>query len=128
MKGELFPLGYDTMLSKELGGIDLSGGQWQKLSIVRAMNKSYEILLLDEPTSAIDPEEESLLYHLFQEMSKNCISFIVTHRLGICKIADRIIVLDNGEIVEDGTHEELLNRKGKYFEMYKKQAGLYERK
>ena len=126
MKGELFPSGYSTMLAKEFGGIDLSGGQWQKLAIVRAMNKSHEILLLDEPTSAIDPEEEYRLYHLFEEMSKDCMSFIVTHRLGICKIVDRIIVLDKGEIIEDGTHDELIKKRGKYFEMYEKQAGLYE--
>lgn len=125
IKGELFSLGYDTMLAKEFGGIDLSGGQWQKLAIVRAINKSHEILILDEPTSAIDPEEEYRLYHLFQEMSEDGISFIVTHRLGICKIVDRVIVLDKGEIVEDGTHEELLKVKGKYYEMYAKQAGLY---
>ncbi len=124
---ERFPQGYDTMMSQDFGGIDLSGGQWQKLAIVRAMNKNHEILFLDEPTSAIDPEEEHRLYKLFGEMSEECISFIVTHRLGICKIVDRIIVLDKGKIVEDGTHEELLRIGGKYAEMYEKQAGLYER-
>lgn len=123
---DLFSENYDTVLSKEFGGIDLSGGQWQKIAIARGMSKKYDVLLLDEPTSAIDPEEESRLYRLFAEMSKDCLSFIVTHRLGICKMVDKIIVLDNGEIVEIGTHEELIKKNGKYFEMFQNQSKMYE--
>lgn len=109
-------------------GIDLSGGQWQRIAIARGMNKKADIVCLDEPTSAIDPMEENALCTLFQKISKDKFSFIVTHRLGLCKIANRILVIDEGKIMEDGSHEELLEKKGKYFEMYMKQSELWKTK
>lgn len=124
--GEIFLNGYETVLSKEYGGIELSDGQWQRLAIARGLCKKNEILFLDEPTSAIDPEEETRLYKLFADITADRLAFIVTHRLGLCKIVDKIIVLDGGKMVEFGTHDELIKKRGKYFEMYQNQANMYE--
>lgn len=117
--------GIDTMLSREFGGIDLSGGEWQRIALARANYKESKLIILDEPTSAIDPMEESFVYHKFKDIAKNKTAIIVTHRLGVTQIADRIIVLDNGKIVEVGTHEQLIKLSGKYSEMFKAQAKWY---
>ena len=115
----------DTMLSPEYGGVDLSGGQWQRLSIARGLYRTSDFIVLDEPTAAIDPIEETRVYLQFQKMVKDKIAVIVTHRLGSARMADRIIVMANGKIVDVGTHEELLSRPGKYAEMYQEQAKWY---
>ncbi len=115
----------DTMLSKEFGGTDLSGGQWQMVAIMRAAFKESKIIFLDEPTSAIDAEKESDLYYCFQKMGENKITFITTHRLGAARFADRIIVMDSGRLVEQGTHEELLRKKGLYYKMWEAQKKWY---
>lgn len=120
-----FPKGLDTVLSKEFQGIDLSGGQWQRIALARCIYKDYHILLLDEPTSAIDPINESSLFHIFEEISKSKTSIIITHRLGVVKIADCILVLDKGQLVETGTHDELMALGGKYKEMYLAQSKNY---
>lgn len=122
---EKFEQGYDTMLSREFDGIDLSGGQWQRLAIARGFYRVHNIIVLDEPTAAIDPIEETKIYNKFAEMSKNNTSIIVTHRLGSAKIANRIIVVDQGKIIEIGTHEELMRNNGKYAEMYEAQSKWY---
>ncbi len=122
-----FPDGYNTMLSREFDGIDLSGGQWQKIAIARGFYRPHDLVVLDEPTAAIDPLEETKLYEKFSRLSKGKTSIIVTHRIGSAKIANRIIVMDKGTIVEMGTHNELININGKYREMYKAQAKWYER-
>lgn len=119
------PDGYQTMLSRDFGGIELSHGQWQRLAIARGIYKDHGLIFLDEPTAAIDPIEESELFHQFVEISKGKTTIIVTHRLGSAKIADRIVVLDKGEISEIGTHEELLKGNGKYSELYQAQAKWY---
>jgi ATP-binding cassette subfamily B protein len=120
--------GYDTMLAREFDGVELSGGQWQRIAIARAMYRKSNIIVLDEPTAAIDPIEESNLYKKFIELAKGKMAIIVTHRLASAKIADTILVVDQGKIVESGTHDELFNRKeSKYSKMYISQMKWYER-
>lgn len=117
----------DVVLSRDFDGIDLSGGQWQKIAIARGIHKKAEILLLDEPTAAIDPVQESSLYDRFIKISENRTSIIITHRLGIAKVADRIIVLKEGKIVESGTHQELLEKRGGYYLMWTAQTDWYQK-
>lgn len=124
-QGDSFPEGLDTMLSREFGGIDLSGGQWQRLAIARGFYRRHNLILLDEPTAAIDPLEETAVYRKFSELSRDKTAVIITHRLGSAKIADRILVLDNGRLVEMGKHKELMEKKGLYYEMYQAQAKWY---
>lgn len=122
---ERFKQSYDTMLSREFDGIDLSGGQWQRIAIARGFYKVHDVIVLDEPTAAIDPIEETRIYNMFAEISKDKTSILVTHRLGSAKIADRIVVMDKGSICEIGTHDELINKAGKYAEMYGAQSKWY---
>lgn len=113
------------ILSRDFDGIDLSGGQWQKIAIARGIYKESKILLLDEPTSAIDPLQESRLYQTFLNVAEGKTCILITHRLGLAKIADRIIVLKEGKIVENGNHYQLLEQNGEYSRMWKAQAGWY---
>ena len=117
----------DTMLSPEYGGIDVSGGQWQRLALARGLYRNHDFIVLDEPTAAIDPVEETKIYHQFKNMSEGKCAVIVTHRIGSAKLADRIIVLDQGEIIESGTHDQLMEINGKYADMYRAQAKWYMR-
>jgi ATP-binding cassette subfamily B protein len=117
----------ETILAREFGGIDVSGGQWQRIAIARGLYRQHQFIILDEPTSAIDALEESTLFHMFEEIAKGKTVIIATHRLGLAKIADRILVLDKGRIIEQGNHTELLARKGKYHSMYVDQAQWYDR-
>ncbi len=125
LENKIFSKDIDTMLSREFDGIELSGGRWQRLAIARGIYKFNNMIVLDEPTSAIDPLEESILFEKFKEISQNKTSIIITHRMGTVKIADRIIVLGNGKILESGTHDELLNNNGRYKEMYNAQSKWY---
>lgn len=122
---DVFPDGYETILSREFDGVDLSGGQWQRVAIARGFYRSHELIVLDEPTAAIDPLEETRIYEQFMKITDNKTAIIVTHRLGSAQIADRIIVLDQGEVVENGTHEQLLQAGGKYEQMFRAQAQWY---
>lgn len=120
-------------LDGELGvmfsnGNDLSGGEWQKVAITRALYKDANVIFFDEPTSSLDPIIESQILNLFHELTKDKTTVTVTHRLGSCKFADKIIVLHNGKIVEIGSHEELLNKNGYYTSMYKAQSDWYNDK
>ena len=117
----------DDMLSPEFGGIDLSGGQWQRIAIARGLYRVNKFIVLDEPTSAIDPIEETRIYKQFQRLAEGKCALVVTHRLGSAKLADRVVVLEAGEIVDMGTHDELLSRPGKYADMWAAQAQWYER-
>ena len=125
LDSESFPLGLDTMLSREFDGTDISGGQWQRVAIARGLYRAHDCIVLDEPTAAIDPIEESYIYKRFMALSKGKTAVLVTHRLGSAKIADRILVMENGRIAEEGTHDELLAKKGIYDAMFKAQAQWY---
>jgi len=120
-----FPSGVKTMLSREFDGVDLSGGEWQRVAIARGLYRSHNLIVLDEPTAAIDPLEESRLFQQFVEMSKGKTSIVVTHRLGLTKMADRILVMNKGKLVEDGTHQKLLSAKGFYAKLFMIQADMY---
>ncbi len=107
-------------------GIELSGGQWQKIAISRALiNRDADLLILDEPTASLDPYAESLIYEQFMKANKDKACILISHRLGATKFADKIIVFDDGNIIEMGKHEELMRNKGKYYDMYVAQAKLY---
>jgi len=119
-------LDLDIMLSPEFDGIDLSGGQWQRVAIARGLYRHNGFIVLDEPTAAVDPLEEARLYGQFKRLAQGKCAIIITHRLGSAKLADRIIVMENGKIVSEGTHEELIARPGKYADMWEAQAGWYQ--
>lgn len=123
---DIFPDGLETMLSREFNGVDLSGGQWQRIAIARGFFRDSDIIVLDEPTAAIDPLEESWIYSKFAKMAKDKTAIIVTHRIGSAKIADTIIVMKDGEIAETGSHEQLLSSGGLYADMYHAQALWYD--
>ncbi len=99
--------GLDIQLSREFGGTELSGGEWQKLAIARGLWKESDIVILDEPTSALDPLVEYDILSQFMEMIKDKTSVIISHWVGICRMADRIIVMKGGQVWECGKHEEL---------------------
>jgi len=121
------PRGYDTPLTRmfEHDGIELSGGQWQKLSVSRAFYKDSDILILDEPTAALDALAEQEIFDQFAELSKGKISIFVSHRLSSAVTADKIVVLKNGTVSELGTHSELMARNGDYHLLFSTQALRY---
>ncbi len=124
---EKLPDGYSTPLMRifESNGLDLSIGQWQKLSIARAYYKESEILILDEPTAALDPIAEQQIFNKFTELGKNKITVFVSHRLSSAVSASKIIVIDGGELVEMGDHNTLMEKGGKYHMLFTTQAQRY---
>ena len=119
--------GLDLMRSREFGTRDLSLGQWQRVAIARGLFREHDVILLDEPTASIDPLEEQALYERFMEIATGRTAILVTHRLGSARLADRILVMQEGRIIEDGDHEDLLARRGLYHEMFSAQAAWYRR-
>lgn len=115
----------ETMLGKEFGGLELSGGEWQKVSIARCIQKDAKLLILDEPTSALDPIAEAKILQDFIALSRGKTSIIITHRLGICQQVDNIVVMDQGKAVQSGTHEALMKQMGLYRELYESQRKWY---
>lgn len=121
------PDGINTYLTNEYKkGVDLSEGQWQRVKISKMIYKDSNIIFMDEPTAAIDAIQEYNLFKMISEITKNKMTFLVSHRIGFAKLADRIIVLDKGKVIEDGTHEELMKRKGMYYNMYVGQVSMYD--
>jgi len=122
------PEAYETQLGTWFkGGKELSGGQWQKVALARAFMRTHaDVLILDEPTAAIDAKAEAEIFEHFRELTANKISIIISHRFSTVRIADHIIVLDAGEIKEEGTHEELLALGGQYARLFHLQAQGYQ--
>lgn len=120
--------GLDSLLGHlSSKGNDLSGGQWQKIALLRAVYRgNTSIMILDEPTAALDPLAEAELYRSFAQITGNRTTLLISHRLGITKLVDRILVFRDGRIIEDGTHQELMEKKGYYSEMYHAQAAWYK--
>lgn len=121
-------LDLESVLGREFGGMELSGGEWQRIAILRGFNKNSEFITLDEPTSAIDPINEKEIYDFFDDNSDGKTEIIITHRLGAIKYVDRILVMENGKIIEDGDFRELTERQGKFKEIYDSQSELFETK
>ena len=116
----------DTRLGKDFNGVELSGGERQRLDIARSMYKDSKLIILDEATSALDPMQESEILKKFLDISKGRTSIIVTHRLGICKSVDKIVVFKDGRVNGIGSHDELLKSSPYYREMYEAQAKFYK--
>ncbi|MCL2015860.1 MAG: ABC transporter ATP-binding protein/permease [Defluviitaleaceae bacterium] len=123
---EKFESQYDTLLGRDFdGGVDLSGGQWQRIAIARAFMGDKPVLLLDEPTSQLDPMAEAALYKEFAEMTASKTAIFITHRLGSTLITDKIFVIAGGKIQETGTHEQLMQTDGIYSTMFNAQKQWY---
>ncbi|ARV57452.1 ABC transporter [Nostocales cyanobacterium HT-58-2] len=123
---EKFSTKENTPLGKQFGGTELSGGEWQKLALSRAfVRKRAQLLILDEPTAALDPRSEYEIYHRFVELAEGKTTLLITHRLASVRMADRILVLKAGRLIEEGTHQELLRRGGEYATLWNMQAKHY---
>ena len=122
------PLGYNTNLLPSIteSGIDLSGGEIQKLMLARALYKDAPLLILDEPTAALDPIAENMMYQKYHELTENKTSIFISHRLSSTRFCNRIIYLENGKICEEGSHEELMAKNGKYREVFDIQSYYYK--
>lgn len=122
-----FPLQYDQWLGRKFNdGVELSGGEWQKVALARAYMKDAQVLILDEPTSALDARAEYEVFQRFSSMTKGKSAVLISHRFSTARLADRIMVLDKGSVLEIGSHEELLEKNGKYAELFQLQAAGYQ--
>jgi ATP-binding cassette subfamily B protein len=120
------PGGYDQLLGRRFeGGVDLSGGEWQKLALARAYLRDAQLLVLDEPTAALDARSEYEVFQRFAELTNNKMALLISHRFSTVRMADRIVVLENGRIAEQGDHRRLMEQHGRYAEMFELQASSY---
>jgi ATP-binding cassette subfamily B protein len=123
---ERLPWRYDQMLGRRFeAGVDLSGGEWQKLALARAYLRDAQLLILDEPTASLDARSEFSVFRRFAELTSGKTALFISHRFSTVRMADRIVVLDDGRITEDGSHEQLANLGGRYAEMFEMQAASY---
>ncbi len=123
---ERVPQGFDQMLGRRFdNGVELSGGEWQKVALARAYMRDAQVLILDEPTAALDARAEYEVFLRFAELTKGRMAVLISHRFSTVRMADRILVLKGGELVDDGTHEELVARGGLYAELFSLQAAGY---
>ena len=121
------PKGYDSQLGREFEeGSELSIGEWQKLALARAFFRNAQILILDEPTAALDVQAEYDVYQKFKELTQGRSTILISHRFSTVRMADRIVVLENGSILEEGTHAQLMAQGGTYADLYSKQASWYQ--
>ncbi len=120
--------GIDTQIGRWFkDGVELSGGQWQKVALARAfMRESADILVLDEPTAALDAEAEHAVFQRFRELTRGKTSILISHRFPTVRMADRILVIDHGQVVEKGTHQTLVTSNGRYAHLFALQAQGYE--
>ena len=117
---------YDQMLGRRFdGGVDLSGGEWQKVALARAYLRDAQVLILDEPTAALDARSEYEVFQRFAELTAGKMALFISHRFSTVRMADRIVVLEGGRIAEEGSHEQLTRRGGRYSEMFELQAASY---
>ena len=124
---ERLPKGYESLLGKLFdGGHELSIGEWQKVALARAILRDSQVLILDEPTSAMDAKAEAELFERFHELAQGRTAILISHRLSTVKMADRIFVVDRGQIVEQGTHDDLMGRQGLYASLFLTQAQHYQ--
>jgi len=122
-----FQKNYDQQLGRRFNeGVELSGGQWQKIALARAYMRDAKLMILDEPTAALDARAEYEVFQRFVELTKGRTSVLISHRFSTVRMADRILVLDKGELLEMGSHEELLQKNGKYAELFQLQAKGYQ--
>ena len=123
---EKLPSRYEQMLGRRFeGGVDLSGGEWQKLALARAYLRDAQLLVLDEPTASLDARSECEVFQRFAELTAGKMALFISHRFSTVRMADRIVVLENGRIAEEGSHDELASLGGRYAEMFEMQAASY---
>jgi ATP-binding cassette subfamily B protein len=120
------PNTYRQMLGRRFeGGVDLSTGQWQKVALARAYMREAQILILDEPTASLDARAEFEVYQRFADLTAGKMAVLISHRFSTVRMADRILVLENGQIAEQGSHHDLVKLGGKYAELFELQAAGY---
>ncbi len=120
------PAGYRQMLGRRLEeGVDLSGGEWQTVALARAYMRDAQLLILDEPTAALDARAEFEVFERFSELVRGRMAILISHRFSTVRMADRILVLNDGRVVEEGTHDELTASGGLYAELFAMQAAGY---
>ena len=120
------PRGYEQQLGRRFaGGQDLSGGEWQKIAIARGYMRGADLLVLDEPTAALDARSEAEVFERFKALSAGTTAMLISHRFSTVRMADRIVVLAAGKVLEQGTHAELMARGAHYAELFELQAAGY---